>query len=103
MHGNSPIAAVESRFLDHPKDLVSLTPSVTPTGATPTPSVYSAIIIASAAILLPLLAFSMIRDFWGRVLLVALVGGASAGIASTTSAGSEQLVASQDGWRCAGL
>ncbi|PLN78945.1 hypothetical protein BDW42DRAFT_187063 [Aspergillus taichungensis] len=103
MHGNSPIAAVESRFLDHPKDLVSLTPPVTPIGPAPTPSVYSAIIIASAAILLPLLAFSMIRDFWGRVLLVALVGGASASFASTTSAGSEQLVASQDGWRCAGL
>lgn len=103
MYGNNPIAAIESRFLDYPKDLVSLTPPVTPTGPAPTPAVYSAIIIASAAILVPLLAFSMIRDFWGRVLLVAFVGGASAGIATTTSAGSEKLVASQDGWRCAGL
>jgi len=68
-----------------------------------TPPVYSAIIIASAAIILPLLAFSMIAEFAGRILVVAVVGGASAAVAANYSTGTEHLVKSQDGWRCAGL
>ncbi|KAL4897098.1 hypothetical protein BDV59DRAFT_84758 [Aspergillus ambiguus] len=102
MRKHTPIIAAETRFLDHPKDLVSLTPP--PPAAPPmiTP-VYSAIIIASAAIILPLLAFSMISEFSGRILLVAIVGGAASAIASNYSPAAEGLVGSQDGWRCASL
>ncbi|KAL4940933.1 hypothetical protein BDV06DRAFT_12316 [Aspergillus oleicola] len=103
MKGNNPVATNEMRFLDHPKDLVSLTPQAAFAGSNITPPVYSAIIIASAAIILPLLAFSMISEFAGRILIVAVVGGASAAIASHYHSGTEHLVKSQDGWRVAGL
>ncbi|EAW09720.1 uncharacterized protein ACLA_039350 [Aspergillus clavatus NRRL 1] len=99
MKENSPIVIAESRFLDHGEDLVSLTPG---RAAHSTP-VYSAIIIASAAILLPLLTFSMIAEFSGRLLVVALVGGAASIIATSYSAGAEHLVESRDGWRSAML
>jgi hypothetical protein len=102
MKGNHPIATNEMRFLDNPKDLVSLTPQASSDAKMP-PSVYSAIIIASAAIILPLLAFSIIAEFAGRILIVAVVGGAAAAVASHYSTGTEHLVKSQDGWRVAGL
>jgi hypothetical protein len=103
MKGNVPVAPHEMRFLDHRKDLVSLTPGKKSEPSSETPPVYSAIIIASAAIILPLLAFSMIAEFAGRILVVAVVGGASAAVAANYSTGAEHLVKSQDGWRCAGL
>ncbi|KAL6235585.1 hypothetical protein BDW75DRAFT_209145 [Aspergillus navahoensis] len=102
MKGNHPIATNEMRFLDHPKDLVSLTPQTASDPKVPSP-VHSAIIIASAAIILPLLAFSMIAEFAGRILVVAVVGGATAALSSHYSSGTEHLVKSQDGWRVAGL
>lgn len=98
MKDHSPIITAESRFLDHGKDLISLSPS----RASPTATVYSAIIIASAAILLPLLAFGMISEFSGRLLVVALVGGAAAAIAMNYSSGAGHLE-SGDGWRSATL
>ncbi|RHZ66903.1 uncharacterized protein CDV56_109057 [Aspergillus thermomutatus] len=98
MNEHSPIVTAESRFLDHSKDLISLSPR----RATYTAPVYSAIIIASAAIILPLLAFSMISEFSGRILVVALVGGAAAAIATNYSSGAEHLE-SRDGWRSATL
>ncbi|KAL2829712.1 hypothetical protein BDW59DRAFT_33137 [Aspergillus cavernicola] len=101
MKGNNPIAANEMRFLEHPKDLVSLAPQTASPSSTITPPVYSAIIIASAAIILPLLAFSMIAEFAGRILVVAVIGGAAAAVAAHHSTGAEHLVNSQDGWRCA--
>ncbi|KAL2865768.1 uncharacterized protein BJX67DRAFT_382454 [Aspergillus lucknowensis] len=103
MKGNTPVATNEMRFLDHAKDLVSLTPQIPATASPITPPVYSAIIIASAAIILPLLAFSMIAEFAGRIIVVAVVGGASAAVAAHYSSGTEHIVKSQDGWRCAGL
>lgn len=99
MKEKTPVALAETRFLDHNDDLVSLSrragvhPSTTP--------VYSAIVIASAAILMPLLAFSMISEFSGRLIVVTVVGGAAAAIASNYSTGAERLVDSRDGWRCA--
>ncbi|KAL4978241.1 hypothetical protein BDW66DRAFT_22617 [Aspergillus desertorum] len=102
MKGNHPIATNEMRFLDHPKDLVSLAPRTASDSRAPSP-VHSAIIIASAAIILPLLAFSMIAEFAGRILVVAVIGGAAAAVASHYSTGTEHLVKSQDGWRVAGL
>ncbi|PLB52860.1 hypothetical protein P170DRAFT_423674 [Aspergillus steynii IBT 23096] len=101
MKEHNPIAAAETRFLDHAQDLISLAPRAISSPSNS--SVYSAIIIASAAILLPLLSFAMIAEFSGRLLVVALVGGAAAAIASNYSTGAEHLVASQDGWRCATL
>ncbi|KAH2044930.1 hypothetical protein KXV43_005606 [Aspergillus fumigatus] len=98
MKDHSPIITAESRFLDHGKDLISLSPR----RASPTATVYSAIIIASAAILLPLLAFGMISEFSGRLLVVALVGGAAAAIAMNYSSGAGHLE-SGDGWRSATL
>ncbi|KAK6838860.1 hypothetical protein RU639_000310 [Aspergillus parasiticus] len=99
MKENVPIAAAETRFLEHNKDLISLTTRSTSNST----SAFSAIIIASAAILLPLLAFSMIAEFSGRLLVVAMVGGAASAIASNSAAGAEKLVASHDGWRIATL
>ncbi|CAG8881239.1 unnamed protein product [Penicillium salamii] len=94
-----PIASAEVRFLNHRKDLVSLTPRVvTPAAAAP---VYVAIIIASGALLLPLLAFNMIAEFSGRLVVVTVVGGAAAAIAANYSAGVNSAVESRDGWRCA--
>lgn len=103
MKGNNPVASNEMRFLDHPKDLVSLTPQAASTDSKITPPVYSAIVIASAAIILPLLAFGMVREFAGRILVVAMVGGTSSAMAAHYSRGTEHLVKSQDGWRVAGL
>ncbi|RJE21892.1 hypothetical protein PHISCL_05777 [Aspergillus sclerotialis] len=99
MKEKTPVAPAETRFLDHNDDLVSLSPRA---GVHPsTTPVYSAIVIASAAILMPLLAFSMISEFSGRLIVVTVVGGAAAAIASNYSTGAERLVDSRDGWRCA--
>lgn len=101
MKEHSPIAAAETRFLDHHADLVSLTPRLAKSAAAA--PVYMAIIIASGAILLPLLAFSMISEFSGRLVVVTVTGGAAAAIAANYSAGIDTLVESRDGWRCATL
>lgn len=97
MKEKAPVAAAETRFLDHNDDLVAL---LSRPGSSTTP-VYSAIVIASASILMPLLAFSMISEFTGRLIVVTIVGGAAAAIASNYSTGAERLVDSRDGWRCA--
>jgi hypothetical protein len=99
MKKRHPIASVETRFLDHRADLVSLTPRLAASAAAA--PVYVAIIIASGALLLPLLAFSMIAEFSGRLVVVTVVGGAAAAIAANYSAGVDTLVDSRDGWRCA--
>lgn len=103
MKKRHPIASVESRFLDHRSDLVSLAPRlVASVAAAPAPA-YVAIIIASAAILLPLLAFNMIAEFSGRLVVVTVVGGAAAAIAANYHSGVDTAVGSKDGWRCATL
>lgn len=97
----NPVAASETKFLDHDADLVSLTPRLAASAAAA--PVYMAIIIGAGAILLPLLAFSMIAEFSGRLVVVTVVGGAAAAIAASYSAGIDTLVDSRDGWRCATL
>ncbi|KXG48900.1 uncharacterized protein PGRI_027700 [Penicillium griseofulvum] len=99
MRDNKPVAGVETRFLIHDADLVSLTPRLAASAAAA--PVYIAIIIASGALLLPLLAFSLIAEFSGRLVVVTVVGGAAAAIAANYSAGIDALVDSRDGWRCA--
>lgn len=99
MKTHNPIATAETRFLDKDVDLVSLTPRLAASAATA--PVYMAIMVASGALLLPLLAFSMIAEFSGRLVVVTVVGGAAAAIAANYSAGIDTLVDSRDGWRCA--
>lgn len=99
MREHKPVAGVETRFLIHDADLVSLTPRLAASAAAA--PVYIAIIIASGALLLPLLAFSLIAEFSGRLVVVTVVGGAAAAIAANYSAGIDTLVDSRDGWRCA--
>ncbi|CAI7674239.1 unnamed protein product [Penicillium palitans] len=99
MRDNKPVAGVETRFLIHDADLVSLTPRLA--ASTAAAPVYIAIIIASGALLLPLLAFSLVAEFSGRLVVVTVVGGAAAAIAANYSAGIDTLVDSRDGWRCA--
>lgn len=98
MKERNPVTATETRFLDHKTDLVSLLPLP---GLQSTTPVYSAIVIAATAILMPLLAFSMIAEFSGRLVVVTVVGGAAAAIAANYSTGAERLIDSRDGWRCA--
>lgn len=105
MKDRKPVAAAETRFLDHDQDLVSITPYLPSSTAGPSkpssPSIFPAIVIASTAILLPLLAFSMVSEFTGRLVLVAIVGGAASVVAGHYSTGTEQFVEPRDGWRCA--
>jgi hypothetical protein len=101
MKEHNPIAAAETRFLDNDADLVALTPRLAASAAAA--PVYMAIIIASGALLMPLLAFSMIAEFSGRLVVVTVTGGAAAAIAANYSTGIEALVESRDGWRCATL
>lgn len=101
MKEHNPIAAAETRFLDQDADLVALTPRLAASAAAA--PVYMAIIIASGALLMPLLAFSMIAEFSGRLVVVTVTGGAAAAIAANYSTGIETLVESRDGWRCATL
>jgi hypothetical protein len=101
MREHKPIAAAETRFLDQDADLVALTPRLAASAAAA--PVYMAIIIASGALLMPLLAFSMIAEFSGRLVVVTVTGGAAAAIAANYSTGIEALVESRDGWRCATL
>lgn len=98
MKEHNPIAAAETRFLDQDTDLVSLTPRLAASAAAA--PVYMAIFIASGALLLPLLAFSMIAEFSGRLVVVTVTGGAAAAIAANYSSGIDALVDSRDGWRC---
>ncbi|CAI7649115.1 unnamed protein product [Penicillium bialowiezense] len=102
MKKQHPIASVESKFLDHRTDLVSLMPKAVSTApASAAAPVYVAIIIASGAMLLPLLAFNMIAEFSGRLVVVTVMSGAAAAIAANYSTGVDSLVDSRDGWRCA--
>ncbi|KAJ5561412.1 hypothetical protein N7461_000173 [Penicillium sp. DV-2018c] len=108
MRDTKPVAGIETRFLIHDADLVSLTPrfatssSFSSSSSSPAPApVYIALIIASCALLLPLLAFSMVSEFSGRLVVVTVVGGAASAIAANYDTGIDRLVDSKDGWRCA--
>ena len=92
----NPIAAAETRFLDYTDDLVSILPVLHSSAP-----VCAAIIIASTAILMPLLAFSLISEFSGRLIVVTIVGGAASAIAANYPSGAERLIDARDGWRCA--
>ena len=99
MKQRNPIAASETRFLDQGIDLVSLTPRLAASAAAA--PVYMSTFIAAGAILMPLLAFSMVAEFSGRLVVVTVIGGAAAAIAANYSAGIDTLIDSRDGWKCA--
>lgn len=99
MKQRNPIAASETRFLDQGVDLVSLTPRLAASAAAA--PVYMSTFIGAGAILMPLLAFSMVAEFSGRLVVVTVIGGAAAAIAANYSAGIETLIDSRDGWKCA--
>ncbi|OJJ51572.1 hypothetical protein ASPZODRAFT_12389 [Penicilliopsis zonata CBS 506.65] len=107
MEKTNPVALVETRFLNHDEDLVSLTGSAARLDLVrsqlTTPPIYATIIAASTAILLPLLAFSMIHEFFGRLVVVTVICGSVSAIAATYAPGGDQLVESRDGWLCAAL
>ena len=101
MREHGPIAASETRFLESGTDLVALTPRLAASAAAA--PVYIAILIAAGALLIPLLAFSMIAEFLGRLVVVTVIAGAAAVIAANYSSGIEALVDSRDGWKCAAM
>ncbi|PGH16227.1 hypothetical protein AJ80_05250 [Polytolypa hystricis UAMH7299] len=55
----------------------------------------------SAAILLPLLAFGIVTEFFGRIAVVSIIGGVIALFASNGPPGNEYLIDPNDGWKCA--
>lgn len=64
---------------------------------------YTSIAAICAAILFPLLAFGAINEFFGRIVIVAIVGGMIALWASNGPSGHEYLIEPRDGWKCAVL
>ena len=65
--------------------------------------VFSTVAAVAVAVLLPLLAFGPIPQFFGRIVLVAIVGGATALFALIVPPGTGYLIYPRDGWKCAGL
>ncbi|EEP82574.1 predicted protein [Uncinocarpus reesii 1704] len=104
----SPIKG-DRRILDHKSDLVLVAPSHLPTtnpGNHPmhhANPIYTTIAAICAAILFPLLAFGAISEFFGRIVIVAIIGGMIALWASNSPGGHEYLIEPQDGWKCAVL
>ncbi|OJD15596.1 hypothetical protein AJ78_04149 [Emergomyces pasteurianus Ep9510] len=101
IHENSSTTKSDLRFLAHDNDLILLGDRPA-SSCTPNP-IYSTIATVSAAILFPLLAFGVISEFFGRIAVVSIVGGATALFASNGPPGNEYLIDPHDGWRCAAL
>ncbi|KAK2749335.1 hypothetical protein FQN55_003661 [Onygenales sp. PD_40] len=101
IHENPTNAKSDLRFLANDNDLIMVGERrYTPRDSN---AIYSTIVTISAAILFPLLAFGVISEFFGRIAIVAIFGGATALFASNGPPGSEYLIDPQDGWRCAAL
>ncbi|KAJ6141242.1 hypothetical protein N7470_010138 [Penicillium chermesinum] len=101
MKQRNPIAASETRFL-RPR-LRSCVSHPAPRLIGGLRPVYMSTFIAAGAILMPLLAFSLIAEFAGRLVVVTVIGGAAAAIAANYSAGIDTLIDSRDGWKCASV
>ncbi|KAI1923705.1 hypothetical protein LOZ12_000164 [Ophidiomyces ophidiicola] len=104
----------DRRILDHKSDLVLVAPSRRPAAdgdpdavaaalLHPQNPIYSTIAAICAAILFPLLAFGAISEFFGRIVIVAIIGGMIALWASNGPPGHEYLIDPHDGWKCAVL
>ncbi|EFW20424.1 conserved hypothetical protein [Coccidioides posadasii str. Silveira] len=96
----------DRRILDHKSDLVLVAPRPMNSSTTilqhPNP-IYTTIAAICAAILFPLLAFGAINEFFGRIVIVAIIGGMIALWASNGPGGHEYFIDPQDGWKCAVL
>ena len=95
---HSTIVESETEFLNHKADLLSLTsrtshgrawrgPSSTISCAGSTPA-YMAIVVSGAAVLIPLLSFSVISEFFGRLFVIFVVGGVATAMIAPSRAGS---------------
>ena len=124
MKEKRPVASAEARFLDNEYDLVSLggvshadpeSEAESPIDKSSPPhaayddddhrtqaqaqaSLHSAIGIACAAILLPLMAFSLVSEFTGRLAVVTIITGS---IAANCRTDLEIFINSQNGWKYA--
>lgn len=85
----------DRRILAHETDLVFLDPRHSRNRPNP---LYATVAAIFAAILLPLLAFGAITEFFGRIVVVAFTGAAIAFWASNGPPGNEYMIAPQDGW-----
>ncbi|WEW55154.1 hypothetical protein PRK78_000582 [Emydomyces testavorans] len=104
------LTKTDRRVLDHKSDLILISPShptTRPNHPQDTPHhpnpIYTTIAAICAAILFPLLAFGAISEFFGRIVIVAIIGGMIALWASHGASGQEYLIEPQDGWKCAVL
>jgi hypothetical protein len=94
-----PIPSVETKFLDHDGDLVSI--SRTSFGLTDSSTAYFLIAITATALVLPLLAFSAIPQFLGRVIVLGLIGAVvTLFVGSSRVAG---LLTLEEVWRCGAM
>ncbi|KAI9875418.1 MAG: hypothetical protein M1830_008512 [Pleopsidium flavum] len=82
---HSTIVESETRFLNHEADLLALT-SPSPNGSawrgpssparhSGTAAAHMAIVVSAVAVLIPLLSFSVISEFFGRLFVIIVVGG----------------------------
>ncbi|KAL1957933.1 hypothetical protein VTO42DRAFT_5325 [Malbranchea cinnamomea] len=90
----------DRRILGHDTDLVILDPNLLYSRPNP---LYATVSALFAAILLPLLAFGAISEFFGRVVVVAFTGAAIAFWASHGPPGNEYAIAPQNAWAYAVL
>ena len=102
MAANSPIAKAETVFLDHSADLVNLDSSARQAEQAPLvrrSAVYFAVAVAAVAIILPLLAFSAISEYFGRLVVVAIVGAAVSLFVGASRVG--EMCGDKHVWLCA--
>lgn len=109
MKENRPIASAEARFLDNERDLVSLgaamtdkpvlPPLMTDAGNDHRAAMAQPIIsIVSAAVILPLIAFSLVSGLLGRLIVLSIITSA---IAANRPADLGRFANSQHGWKYA--
>ncbi len=95
-----PVAQHETRFLDHGDDLVTLARHSFGLNADSS-TAHFLIAVAATAIVLPLLAFNAIPQFFGRIIVLGIVGAAvTLFLGSSRVAG---LLSPEDVWKCGAM
>jgi hypothetical protein len=89
------MSKMDRSLLGHEGDLVLLDPRKSHHYPNP---LYSTVAAIFAAVLLPLLAFGAIPNFFGRIVVVTFTGAAIAFWAAHGPPGNEHLIAPQNGW-----
>lgn len=95
---HSTIVESETEFLNHKADLLSLTSRTShgrrwrgpssPVSCAGSAPAYMAIVVSGAAVLIPLLSFSVISEFFGRLFVIFVVGGVATAMMAPSRAGS---------------